>query len=63
MSMYPLEAGEAEAAFAAGMNASGQYQDHYQSLIAGLGSPGGDPLEAAGPDEEQPDVGEQVSVT
>lgn len=63
MSMYPLETGEAEAAFTAGMSAAGQYQDHYQSLIAGLGSPGGDPLTAAGPDEEQPQVGAQVSVT
>jgi hypothetical protein len=61
MSMYPLESGDAEAAFAAGMSAAGQYQAHYQELIAGLGSPGGDPLQAES--AEQPDIGGQVSVT
>jgi hypothetical protein len=44
--MYPLESGATEAAFAAGMDASGRYQSHTQSLIAGLGSPGGDPFTA-----------------
>jgi hypothetical protein len=59
MSMYPLESGDMEAAFAAGMSAASQYQDHYQSLITGLGSPGGDPLQVSGSDEEQPEVGAQ----
>ena len=59
MSMYPLESGETEAAFAAGLAAAGQYQAHNQALIAGTGSPGGDPLMAAGSDEEQPVVGAQ----
>jgi hypothetical protein len=63
MTMYPLESGDAEAALAAAVSAAGQYQAHYQGLIAGLGSPGGDPLTASGPDEEQPEVGAQVSVT
>jgi hypothetical protein len=61
MSMYPLETGEAEAAFTAGMSAAGQYQAHNQALVAGQGSPGGDPLVAES--TEQPEVGAQVSVT
>ena len=61
--MYPLEPGDAEAAFAAGMAASGQYQAHTQALIAGQGSPGGDPLEAGADPESQPDIAGQASVT
>ena len=61
--MYPLETGDAEAAFAAGMSASDRYQAHNQALIAGLGSPGGDPLTVAEDPESQPDVSGQVSVT
>lgn len=59
--MYPQETGDTEAAFTAGMQASDQYQAHNQALIAGLGSPGGDPLTAES--DEQPDIGEQGSVT
>jgi hypothetical protein len=44
--MYPLESGDAEAAFAAGMSAASELQSHTQSLISGLGSPGGDPMTA-----------------
>ncbi len=53
--MYSLDPGDAEAAFAAGMNASEQYQAHYQANIAG------DPMQAES--AQQPDTGEQGSVT
>ncbi len=59
--MYPQETGDTEAAFTAGMQASDQYQAHNQALIAGLGSPGGDPMTAES--TQQPDTGEQGSVT
>jgi hypothetical protein len=59
--MYSLDPGDAEAAFSAAMDASDQYQSHNQELIAGLGSPGGDPLEADS--DWQPEIGEQGSVT
>jgi hypothetical protein len=59
--MYPLESGDTEAAFTAGMQASDQYQAHNQALIAGQGSPGGDPMTAES--TQQPEVGGQVSVT
>jgi hypothetical protein len=59
--MYPLEPGDAEAALTAAMDAAGQYQSHYQDLISGLGSPGGDPLQAES--AEQPEIAGQVSVT
>jgi hypothetical protein len=59
--MYPQETGDAEAALTAAMSASDQHQAHTQALIAGLGSPGGDPLTADS--DWQPDVGEQGSVT
>ena len=52
--MYPQETGDAEAAFSAGMQAASQYQAHDQALIAGLGSPGGDPMTAES--TQQPDL-------
>ena len=61
MTMYPLESGDAEAAQAAAVSAAGQYQAHYQDLISGLGSPGGDPLDAES--AEQPEIGAEVSET
>lgn len=44
--MYHPETGDTEAAFAAGTAAASELQSHAQSLIAGLGSPGGDPMTA-----------------
>ena len=63
MTMYPLEPGDVEAAMSAAVSAAGQLQDHTQSLIAGLGSPGGDPLVAADDPESRPEVAGQVSET
>ena len=52
--MYSPDPGDAEAAFGAAMSASDQYQAHNQALIAGLGSPGGDPMTAES--TQQPDI-------
>ena len=59
--MFSLDPGDAEAAFTAGMNASEQYQSHYQANIAGQGAGAGDPIPAES--TQQPDIGEQGSVT
>ena len=51
--MYPLEPGDVEAAMSAAVSAASELQSHTQSLIAGLGSPGGDPF--TGESTQQPD--------